>query len=286
MEHPTHAERPRPLRRAAQIAAAAALAWLGLVAFLALGQQGMIYFPTQADEPSLLRAAAGSGLEPWHAADGTLAGFRSLAPADDPRPRASVLVLHGNAGFALDRAGYVQLLREAAPGRALSVHILEYPGYGARPGSPSQNALIDAAAAALDALPPGEPAILLGESIGSGVAAGLAARAPGRVSGLLMVTPFDSLAAVAKHHYPLLPMGLIMRDQFPAAEWLQNFRAPAVFFVAGADDIVPPQFGQKLHDAYPGPKLLAAAPAAGHNDIVAHLSPEDWRKALDFVLNP
>ena len=286
MEHPTHAERPRPLRRAAQIAAAAALAWLGLVAFLALGQQGMIYFPTQADEPSLLRAAAGSGLEPWHAADGTLAGFRSLAPADDPRPRASVLVLHGNAGFALDRAGYVQLLREAAPGRALSVHILEYPGYGARPGSPSQNALIDAAAAALDALPPGEPAVLLGESIGSGVAAGLAARAPSRVKGLLMVTPFDSLAAVAKHHYPLLPVGLIMRDQFPAAQWLQDSRAPTVFFVAGADDIVPPQFGQKLHDAYPGPKLLIAAPAAGHNDIVPQLSPDAWRKALDFVLNP
>ena len=286
MDSTEHAERPQFLRRMRQIAAAAVLAWLGLSGFVALNQQSMLYFPAQAAEASLLREAARSGLEPWRAKDGTLAGFRSLAPNDDPRPRATILVLHGNAGHALDRSPYVPLLRAAAPDHALSVHILEYPGYGARAGTPSQEAFVDAAADALATLPQGEPVILLGESIGSGVAAGLAAREPGRVAGLVMVTPFDNLASVARHHYPLLPVQWIMRDKFPAAQWLQDYRGPGVFLLAGTDDIVPAQFGRALHDSYRGPKKLISAPDAGHNDIVHGLSDAGWREALAFVLPP
>lgn len=283
MDTPDYAERPQFPRRILQIAAAAALVWMGLAAFLAFAQRSMIFFPAHADEASLLREAAAQNLEPWRDKNGALIGFRAAAPSDDPRPRASILILHGNAGFALDRAAYVPLLRAAAPDRALSLHILEYPGYGARPGTPSQETLLAAASEALALMPQGEPLLVLGESLGTGVAAGLAGRHSDRVAGLVMVTPFDSLASVAQHHYPLLPVRWIMRDKFPTAEWLRNYRGPAVFLIAGRDDIVPPKFGKKLHDAFPGPKLLIVAPDAGHNDIVHVLSDADWQRALGFL---
>jgi pimeloyl-ACP methyl ester carboxylesterase len=194
------------------------------------------------------------------------------------------VVVHGNAGSAADRSYYVPLLRQAAPGHAITVRILEYPGYGARPGNPSQDAFITAAASAVEFLPKDEPVIVLGESIGSGVAAGLAARMPDRVAGLLMVTPFDSIAAVAQHHYPFIPVRWILRDQYPAAEWLRAYRGPAAFIVADHDDIVPAKFGRKLYESYTGPKLLLDVPSAGHNNVVGALDQNDWSRALSFVL--
>lgn len=123
----------------------------------------------------------------------------------------------------------------------------------------------------------------LGESLGSGVAAGAAHQHPDRTAGLIMVTPFDSLVSVAQHHYPLLPVRWILRDKFPAAEWLQNYKGPAVFLIAENDEIVPPKFGQQLHDSFLAPKLAIVARDAGHNDIVSHLPEADWKKSLDFL---
>lgn len=259
------------------------LVWLVMIGLLALQQRSMMYFPSTGDEPAMNRAAARGGLEPWRDQAGNLIGYTSVAPQDG-LPRATVLVVHGNAGSAADRSYYVPLLRQAAPGHALTVRILEYPGYGARPGNPSQEAFITTAASALESLPTDEPVIVLGESIGSGVAAGLAAKMPERVAGLLMVTPFDSIAAVAQHHYPFIPVRWILRDQYPSAEWLQAYRGPAAFIVADDDDIVPAKFGRKLYESFTGPKLLLDVPAAGHNNVVGALDDNDWQRALSFVL--
>ena len=113
-----------------------ALSAAGLLAgfgFLACAlERRLLYFPERSEEPAALARAARLGLEAWRAADGSLRGWRT-PPGEAPRGR--VLVLHGNAGAALDRAYYVAAL---CP-RGLSAAILEYPGYGARPGSPICN---------------------------------------------------------------------------------------------------------------------------------------------------
>ena len=272
------------LRRWGRIALVAAAVWLGSSVFLGLAQTSMIFFPEKADEATLARAAARNGFEPWIDPQGHGIGFRSLAAADDPRPRASVLILHGNAGHAIHRAGYADLLRAAAHGHALSVHILEYPGYGARDGSPSQDSFIAAGREALDALPAGEPVVLLGESIGTGVAAALAAESPGRIAGLILFTPFDSLLAVAQHHYPLLPVQWILHDRFPSEEWLRDYAGPVSFIIAGRDSIVPAERGQRLFESFTGPKKLVSVPDADHNDVVMLMTPGQWREAVSFVL--
>lgn len=259
------------------------LVWLGLLLYLALAQRSMIYFPSHLDEAAAAAIAAEQGLEPWRDGARRVIGLKKLAPSADRRPRAAVLVVHGNGGQAVHRRNYAKL-PQAAPGRALSVYLLEYPGYGARDGTPSQDALIAAAREAVALIPADEPLIVLGESLGTGVAAALAAAAPERVTGLLLVTPFDSLASVAQHHYPLLPVRWIMRDRYPAAEWLVDYRGPAVFLLAGADDVVPAKFGETLFDGYTGPKSKMVVEAAGHNDVTELLTTDQWREALGFVL--
>jgi pimeloyl-ACP methyl ester carboxylesterase len=262
----------------------AILVWLGLLAFLALSQRSMIYYPSRNDADSLERGARAQGFEPWRSAQGETIGYRSLAAPGDLRPPAAILITHGNAGYAMHRADYAQILRNAAPDRALSVYILEYPGYGARSGQPSQHDFLGAADQAVSLIPDGMPLILLGESIGTGVASATAAAHPERVKGLLLLTPFDSLANVAQHHYPLLPVRWIMREQYPSEKWLKNYWGPVAIVLAANDSIVPAKFGQKLHDTYAGPKKLIVADRADHNDLLHTMPPEQWQQAMSFLL--
>jgi pimeloyl-ACP methyl ester carboxylesterase len=266
-----------------RVALVAIIAWLGLLAFLTLGQRSMLYYPSRNDNASLAREASSQGFEPWQNPSGETIGYRSLAASNDPRPPLAILISHGNAGYAMHRADYAQLLRTAAPDRALSVYILEYPGYGARAGQPSQETFLAAAKEALAQIPTSIPVVLLGESIGTGVASATASAHPDRVGGLLLLTPFDNLASVAQHHYPLLPVRWIMRDQYPSEDWLKHYRGPVALILAADDTIVPAKFGQKLHDTYAGPKTLIIAEQADHNDLLHALPPSAWQEALNFL---
>jgi len=276
--------RPSALTRLWQVARIAILVWLGLLAFLALSQRSMIYFPSKNNPTSLEREALTRGFEPWKNPQGEVIGYRSLPSPTDPRAPVALLIFHGNAGYAMHRADYASLLRAAAPDHAISVYLLEYPGYGARAGSPSQDSFLAAANEAVANIPRSLPVIVLGESIGTGVAAATAAANPDRIQGLLLLTPFDRLANVAQHHYPILPIRWIMRDQYPAEEWLKKYQGPIVIILAANDTIVPAKFGQKLHDTYAGPKLLLIADQADHNDLLHALPESTWQQALDFLL--
>lgn len=262
-----------------------ALAWLGLVALLAFTQRSIIYYPSREDADSMEEEARSKGFEAWQNAEGDTIGYRSLAARDDPRPPLAVVIFHGNAGHALHRTDYAPVLRANAPDRAVSVYILEYPGYGARPGNPSEDAFLGAASEALGQVPANSPLVILGESIGTGVACAAAAMHPSRVAGLLLLTPFDSLSNVAQHHYPLLPVRWIMRDRYPSEEWLKNYRGPAAFILAENDSVVPHKFGRKLHDTYAGRKKLITAGQADHNDLLHTLPAEAWQEALDFLVD-
>ena len=244
----------------------------------------MIYYPSRNNPAALEHEARELGFEPWKNSTGQTIGYRSSSAPDDKRPPAAILLAHGNAGYALHRTGYAQILRTAAPDRAVSIYILEYPGYGAREGQPSQQAFLAATDEALGLIPPSMPVILLGESIGTGVASATAAAHPDRVNGLLLLTPFDSLASVAQHHYPLLPVRWIMRDKYPSEEWLKKYSGPVSVVVAANDTIVPAKFGQRLHDTYAGPKKLIVADRADHNDLLHALPESAWHEALAFLL--
>jgi pimeloyl-ACP methyl ester carboxylesterase len=265
------------------------MAWAGgivlvMVALLAGVQRSLIYHPLRMDTGACADLADAAGFEVWTNADGAAIGYRSLPAPGDRRAPLAVLFAHGNAGCALQRAEYAPALRAAAPDRAVAIYLLEYPGYGPRPGSPSQPALLAAAEDGLASIPADVPVIIVGESLGSGVAAATARAHPDRVAGLLLLTPFDSLTNVAAHHYPVLPVRWLLRDRYPSARWLDSYRGPVAIVVAGRDTVVPPRFGRQLHDGYQGPKLLLTAEDADHNEVLFLLPKSAWAQALGFLL--
>lgn len=247
---------------------------------LATLQRQLIYFPQVGLEQDLMASASAIGLRDWRDDAGRLIGWRSGSGGEDAR---RVLVFHGNAGYALHRDYYVAGF--LAQEQDWDVYLFEYPGYGARPGRPSENEIKASAAAAVKLLlgADARPLYLVGESLGSGVASYLAAAFPEQVGGLLLVTPFTSLVDVAAHHYSFLPVRSLLRERYDSAEALGHYRGPVAFLLAGSDEIVPSELGQRLHDDYVGPRWLQVQAGAGHNSLNLYPGARWWADVAQFL---
>jgi pimeloyl-ACP methyl ester carboxylesterase len=164
---------------------------------------------------------------------------------------------------------------------------MNYRGYGKSGGKPGEQALCRDALLVLDrvlaeeSLDPSH-VLLMGRSLGSGVACFVASRRP--VGGVILVTPFDSLTAVARHYYPFLPVGLLLRHRFDSLSLAPSLTAPLLSLVAENDEIIPMDRSQALARAWGGPVTSVVVPGAGHNDI--HLS-NRYRQAVNrFIRGP
>jgi len=181
-----------------------------------------LFFPTHEPEDP--------GLTPWMK-DGALIGFARTVPDPDN----VWLMLHGNGGQASHRTYMLDHLsaRDA-------FYVMEYPGYGSRPGNPSR-ASFDAAALSayqlLRAQFPGKPLCVLGESLGSGPGSTLAHAAP-PPDKFVFIVPFDVLKSVAHDHVPYLPTSLILGGSWNNIESLAGYAGPIEVFGAEGDPII------------------------------------------------
>src|SRR5262249_35639515 len=149
----------------------------------------------------------------------------------------SPLVLYFG-GNAEDVSWMLRRVAQQTPGAGWL--LVDYRGYGASEGTPSEEALsadaiqwFDYARHQLDA----QRIIVFGRSLGSGVAVQLAAARA--VDGVILATPFDSLTNVARHHYPFLPVSLILKHPFDSLARAPYIDAPLLCLVAEHDQVVP-----------------------------------------------
>ncbi len=238
-------------------------------------QRRLLYFPTKLDPSAAEAGAAHEGFLAWRNKTGQIIGWK--LPASKPAS-GSVLVVHGNAGCALDRGYMAQPIHDAAQ---VDVYVLEYPGYGARLGSPSMSSLLAAGDEAFDTLPHELPKYIVSESLGAGVAAHLAQTHQTETAGLLLFAPYNDLAPVAQSKVPFLPARLILLDRFKPAIWLKDYRGPVKIVLAERDEVIPMKFGRRLFDSYAGRKMLQIVPGAHHNEIAAN-PPEWWTETFLF----
>jgi fermentation-respiration switch protein FrsA (DUF1100 family) len=260
-------------RRAAFVAvAAAALLWIGMHF-----EESLLYFPTRA-----LAASPGDyGLEAEDIRPEAEDGVRLFGWWIRGEGRRAVLFFHGNAGNAADRLDRAKILHDRF---GLDVFLVDYRGYGSSSGSPSEAGLArDARAVYGAATSRGfspEKIVAFGESLGSAVAVGLAAERP--CGGVILETPFLSIRALARRHYPFVP-GALIRTRFDNGARIGAVAAPKLFLVAGRDEIVPPEQGLRLFELAPPPKTLYVIPEAGHNDTYFAGGEAYWKAVGGFL---
>jgi hypothetical protein len=251
------------------------IAYLLIVLAALIFQRRLIYFPTKIPADVIESVAAEHGFAPWKNPAGQIIGWK--LPATNSAT-GSLLIIHGNAGCALGRDYLAQPIHDAAD---VDVFVLEYPGYGARPGSPGQASFVAAAEEAFQLLSTNSPRYVVSESIGAGAACELAKNHPADIAGMALLVPYASLPAVAQKQMPFLPTYFLLFDRFNPAKCLASYHGPVKFVIAGADEIIGAASGLRLANGYAGPKELQVFAGAHHNDVSGQPSIW-WREVFAF----
>ncbi|MEO6055043.1 MAG: alpha/beta hydrolase, partial [Chthoniobacterales bacterium] len=113
----------------------------------------------------------------------------------------------------------------------------------------------------------------------------VAAKKPDLISGLLLLTPFDSLVTAAVTRYWFLPVSLLLQERYDSANNLKTFHKPVAIIVAEKDTTVPAKLGLALFEGYKGPKRLISVPNCGHNEVADLVTVPEFRQLLQFLQN-
>ena len=228
-----------------------------------LAQDKLIFQQQPRSERDALVAAAPNVEErSLTAADGTSLHAWLVRAA----PGAPLVLYFG--GNAENVSWMAAQARQQAPQTAWL--LVDYRGYGSSGGAPSEGALVsDALAWYDDVVGATRPAQVyaFGRSLGSGVAVQLAAQR--RLDGVILVTPFDSMVKVASHHYPYLPVGLLLRTRFDSISRAPEITTPLLCIAASADEVIPVEHARRLYEAWGGPKRWIEVDAS-HNTTDYH----------------
>jgi fermentation-respiration switch protein FrsA (DUF1100 family) len=256
----------------------AVILYLGLLLFLYLHQDNLLYmpdYPTRKVE--LTPAYVGLAFEPvsLSAEDGvTIDGW--FLP--HPSGRATLLFFHGNAGNISHRLDSLMLFHNLG----LSVLIIDYRGYGRSEGKPNEAGIYRDADAAWRYLVdkrqiPADRILLFGRSFGGAVSAYLASKHP--ALGLVLESTFTSAPEMAAQLYPWLPARWLTRFDYNTRGRLADIHMPLLVIHSRQDDIIPFSHGEILYAEGLPPKRLFELNGSHNYGVMADI--ERYRRALD-----
>lgn len=250
-----------------------ALAYLGALALLYLFQSRFLYPAMQEVHPP----APGFTEVKLPTSDGLTLNAH-WQPPEAAQP--SVVFFHGNGGSLAGATAETQLLATQGYG----ILLVNYRGYGGNPGKPSEDGLYADGRAAMAFLKNAgvDPArtIVIGNSIGSGPAMQMAREF--NPAALILVSPFDSLAEVAADALPLVPVRMLIRDQYDNVSKIGELGMPILIQHGTADRVVPYAHGQRLAAAGRS-TTLQTYEGAGHDlsfNADAQIAQSEWLDRL------
>jgi pimeloyl-ACP methyl ester carboxylesterase len=235
-------------------------------------QRQFLYFPDQAvPAASYLDQTGLEAVVIRARPDGEL---RSLWIEPKSPDSPVILLLHGNAGSHFHRIPIYQTLA----GDGAAVLGVGYPGYGGNAGAPSESELFEAAQGNYDWLIrkgiTSDRIIIIGESLGSGVAAHLATQ--NDAAGLVMVAAHSGMAEMAQRQFPIFPARWLVKDSYRTMDYIGRIDMPLFWIHGTSDELIPMAMGQLFFDAAKQPKTAYPIKNAGHNDL--------WDRGIDMII--
>jgi len=266
---------PSWLRFAVQAALLLAAAWAALIGLLAWQQERLIFFPQTLPADHRFQPAP-DVQERWIDVPGARLHALHLRR---PNPDGVVFFLHGNAGNLASWFVDLDFYRRAN----VDLFMIDYRGYGKSTGRIESEAQLHAdVRAAWQSVAPayaGQRRIFFGRSLGTALAARLAAEVQPELT--VLVSPYTSLQALAREHYPWVPAP-VLRYALRTDAWLPQIRGRVMLVHGQHDTLIEPRHSHALQRLRP-PSELLIVPGAGHNDLQDF---EAYRSALQQALRP
>jgi uncharacterized protein len=193
-----------------------------------------------------------------------------------------LLIFHGN-GENLATMYLGGLLRQFIN---LNIHFLavDYPGYGRSSAKPSEENIIASANAAfrwIEEKYPDNPKIVFGWSLGAAVAIQTCPNHTDKISGLIAVSPWTSLADVAATHYPRFLVNSLLKESYLSLRAVRGINCPSLIIHGEADNIIPYTQGRKIAEDLGSNSRWVPVRDAGHNDIFAR--DIVWKEIAAFI---
>ena len=166
------------------------------------------------------------------------------------------------------------------------VILAEYPKYGGRPGKVGEKPFVTAGLKTVRIAYEQykEPLYLVGESLGCGIAAAIAKQTAVPIAGIILITPWDTLASVAESLFPFFPVKMFLTDKYDSIENLKSFKNKISVIGAQRDEILPIKHAVNLYNSLPeGRKHMWIIKGAGHNDWPMYADKSLWKEMTDFV---
>ena len=195
----------------------------------------------------------------------------------DKKSDTTIFYFGGNANNALE---FLHIVADLP----YNVVAFNYPGYAHSAGTPSQTSLFGAAKKVFEHFKTRKN-ILIGRSLGSGVAAFIASLE--RVDGIILITPYHSLLHLAKLRYPICPVSLLLKHPFNTCRYLQKTQAPVYIIAAEYDDTTPPATLHKLLPCIVNLEQIVTISGSTHADILQFsATKEAIKRFLEYLAPP
>jgi fermentation-respiration switch protein FrsA (DUF1100 family) len=170
----------------------------------------------------------------------------------DLKKNKTILYFHGNAGDLTNRVHKLNELNKLD----VNILIISWRGFSGNQGKPTEKNLYNDARKSVEWLNEtgvtNKNIILYGESLGTGVATELGQN--NSFSGIVLESPFTSIADAAKIYYPYLPVNLLLKDRYDTIKKIKNIKIPVLIMHGKKDNIVPFFMGEKLYQMANEPK--------------------------------
>jgi uncharacterized protein len=229
----------------------AAIIYIALCVLLFVFQRSLLYFPQPRakGETSATMPLSVPGAEL----------VISLRPHDGPK----AIVYFGGNGE--DVAYNLPEFSSAFPEHAL--YLMNYRGYGGSSGTPTELAIHQDAQALFDWVHARHAnVIVMGRSLGSGVAIRLASERP--AARLVLITPYSSIVELGARQFPYFPVRWLARDKFESWRYAPKIDVPTLLIAAENDEVIPRASTDDLYSRFkPGVASLQVIPGVGHNTI-------------------
>ncbi len=237
--------------------------YLGVIAYIGLSQRSLMYFPDKAvkelneynlgaTQETMLTTKDGVKIHTWY-----------HLPSKQGMPM--VIYLHGNSGHL----GKRELKYKELIDMGYGLIAISWRGFGKSEGEQSEEGLYNDARTSIEFLKQlgfnTEDTIIIGESLGSGLAVKMATE--NKFKGVFLITPYTSIADRAQEIYWYLPVKMLIKDNYKNLEFIDQINSPVLIVHGTEDDIIPHSHSEQLIDKAQEPKRLIIYPNKGHNNL-------------------